>query len=871
MKYWVPLFFLLTNLQASGQVIGSEEKVTIIANSKSLRRVLSQLQEENPITFAYKNSLIEGQTVSIKISDTPLKEALTLLFENSNIGFTIKNNKVILFERSSRPATNFTVSGFVLDSISGEPLIGATIFNPKLTLGTRTDDNGFFSLSVPQGEREFFVSYIGFKKSFLKRNLQANARVSIAMIRKDNQNLRPVVISEKKDDFDFTDGVSLQTTAINALPSIGGEADVIRTMQLMPGIKSGTENASGLFVRGGAPEENLVLLDGIPIYKPTHLFGFLSVFNSDMLNKVELSKGGFKARYGGRLSSVLNISMKNGNIKKNSMSVSLSPLVSKIMVEGPLKKDKGSFILSYRRSFTDLYLNNWRTTETFYGKDSSRSQFNFYDFNAKLNYKLNNKNRLFLSIYNGSDQYSKQEISRDSTLLWRSLYDNQLRFSNQILASRWQSILSNKLISNVTLAFSRYQTNTFLENSIVYNTPDVFQYKQQAEINDKIAKVDLNYFMNKNNTVHFGVEFTNHLFQPENTFRRVAKSIDSTQGNSERINGNEFTAYLEDEWRWNKLNINAGLRTTFYNVNGVTYSSFQPRFNAEYQINSSWNIGGSYAQMAQFLHLLTNSNIGGAPTDLWILPTDRIRPQRNRQFTARVNYNPGNQWNFSIEAYHKKLSQLIAYKEGASLTQNAIDAAEKITTGSGVSQGIELLARKKKGKTTGWLGYTLSKSIRRFDAINNGEAFPYIYDSRHDASISLLHTFTKRLSASTSWVYSSGTPISIPTGRYAVGANQGSPPDFNKPQNLYYGERNNFRLQDYHRWDINLNYVIPTRWGQHSFHLTIYNIYNRFNTVFISRQLKVFEDKLFEEYKENALFPIIPSFTYKILLSGKEK
>ena len=622
---------------------------------------------------------------------------------------------------------------------------------------------------------------------------------------------------------------------------------------------------------GGAPEENLVLLDGIPIYKPTHLFGFLSVFNNDILNNVELSKGGFKARYGGRLSSVLNINMKNGNIKKNRLSVSLNPLVSKVMVEGPLKKDKGSFILSYRRSFTDLYLNNWRTTETFYGQDSSKSRFNFYDINAKFNYKLNQGNRVFLSLYNGNDGFNRQEISRDSTLQWRSLYDNEEAFSNQIISGRWQSILNEKVISNVTLAYSRYRTKTFFENSIVYNVPDIFQYDQEAEISDKILNTDVNYFMNKNNTLRFGLNATNHSFIPANKFRRVSGSNDSTQSTSERIIGNEFNAYVEDELEYKNLQINTGLRATLYNVNGVSYTSFQPRLDAQYTLSPKWQVGGSYAQMAQFLHLLTNSNIGGAPTDLWILPTENIKPQRSRQFTARANYNPSETWNLSAEAYDKKSNQIITYKEGASLVQNSVAAAEKITTGSGRSRGIEFLARKKKGKTTGWLGYTLSKTTRQFADINNGNEYPFIYDSRHDASVAIMHSFNDRLSMSSTWVYSSGTPISIPSGRYAVGINQGSGPVFNQPRNIYYGERNNARLQDYHRWDINLNYVIPTSWGQHSFHVNVYNIYNRFNTVYISRQLKVFDDKLFEEYKENALFPIIPTFTYKIILSGKEK
>ncbi len=864
MKYCVLLLFLFFNLQVAAQT-SANQIVSISANNTNLKTVLNKLEQEYNISFAYKNSLVDGQVVKVKIVDAPLSAALSSLFKNSNIAFTIKNNKVLLFKRKLIVTEKLILSGFILDSLSGEPLIGATIFNATKKVGARTDDNGFFSLATPQGENNFVVSYIGFKKRSFKKTIRASQKLTVELQRKNN--LKPVIITEKKEGYDVSDNITLQSAAINALTSIGGEADVIRTMQLMPGIKSGTENASGLFVRGGAPEENLVLLDGIPIYKPTHLFGFLSIFNSDILNKVELSKGGFKARYGGRLSSVLNINMKNGNIKRNSVSVSLNPLVSKFLIQGPIKKDKGSFIMSYRRSFTDLYLNNWRTTETFYGRDSSISRFNFYDVNAKLNYKLNESNRVYLSFYNGSDSYNRQDISRDSTFQWRSVYDNQLNFSNQIVSGKWQKLFSRKLITNVTLAYSKYQTKTFLENSIVYNVPDVFQFDQQAEINDKILKADLNYFMNKNHTIRFGIEGTNHLFKPENSFRRVAQNIDSTQSSTENIEANELNAYIEDEWQWKKLQVDAGLRATLYNVNGMTYNSLQPRLAANHNISNRWSVGGSYAQMAQFLHLLTNSNIGGAPTDLWILPTENIKPQRSRQFTARVNYSPHKNWTFQAEGYHKKLRQIIAYKEGASLTQNSIAAIEKITTGSGLSQGVEFLARKKKGKTTGWLAYTLSKSTRQFEDINNGDEYPYMYDSRHDGSLTLMHTFSPRLSISSSWVYSSGVPFSIPTGRYEIGVQQGS----NPAQNVYFGARNNSRLPDYHRWDLNINYSIPTKWGQHSFHFNIYNIYNRFNSVYISRQLKVFEDKLFEEYKENALFPIIPTFTYKILLRGNEK
>jgi hypothetical protein len=866
MKNWALVLFLVSSvLTVKSQ---DNTKISLDVNNVSLLRVLGQVQNQAGVTFAYKNSLIQGEVVKVKFKNVSLKDGLELLFRNSDIGFTIKKNKVLLFKKL-KDTEQHTLSGFIVDSISGEPLIGATLYSVQQKVGARADANGYFSLTLSDGVYDFLISYTGFKQLRLKKKVVKDVRLDISLQRKSS--LKPVIITEKSDDNLYEDQIALKSKAMNALPSIGGEADVIRTMQLMPGIKSGTENASGLFVRGGAPEENLVLLDGIPIYKPTHLFGFLSIFNSDILNKVELSKGGFKARYGGRLSSVLNISMKNGNIKQNSISASLNPLVSKILIQGPIKKDKGSFIMSYRRSFTDLYLNNWRTTETFYGSDSNRSRFSFYDFNAKVNYKINKKNRVFLSVYNGEDSYNRQDISRDSTFQWRSVYDNNLNFSNQLVSGRWQKIYNQKIISNVTLAYSSYRTNTFLENSIVYNNPDVFQYDQQASIADKIVKADISYFINQQNTIRFGIDATNHSFSPENRFRRVSQNMDSTELTAENIMANEFNAYMEDEWQWKKLQLNGGLRATLYNVNGVTYSSVQPRLDAQYALHPKWNLGGSYAQMAQFLHLLTNANIGGAPTDLWILPTENIKPQRSRQFSARVHFMPSQSWLFTLEGYHKKLSQLIAYKEGASLTQNSIAAVEKITTGSGEAQGAEFLVRKKKGKTTGWIGYTLSKTTRQFDAINNGKSYPFLYDSRHDASVVLMHNFSKRLSLSTSWVYSSGTPISIPSGRYAVGVNQGVNPDFNTPQNIYYGARNNARLQDYHRWDINLNYTIPTSWGQHSFHLNVYNIYNRFNTVFISRQLKVFNDKLFEEYKENALFPIVPTFTYKIVLNGKEK
>ncbi len=860
------LFFLFGSVHLSAQKV-SDKNISISVKNEPLKKVLKSIEAQSFITLAYKNETVKGIFVTINLSKVAIETAIEQVLLGTNISYQIRKDKILLFKKKE-PLTQvkYTLSGFISDSSNGEVLIGANIFDAKKKVGARTDAHGYFSLTLPEASYSFIVSYVGFAKKKVELSLNANRRLNIDM--NQNNTLKKIII--KNDNEDIMDAqFTIKPNTINLLPTLAGEHDPIRALQYLPGVKSGTETSTGLFVRGGAPEENLILLDGVTIYNPTHLFGFQSIFNSDIINEVTLSKGGFKAQYGGRLSSVLDVNMKNGNKKRNTISASFNPLVSKLTVEGPLKKDKGSFIVSFRRSLTDIYLNKWEVLETTYGTDSNKSKFNFYDFNAKLNYKLNQNNRVFLSVYAGEDNFKYDQILTGEP--YKSSSMNKLKYGNKLASTRWQHIFNNKLISNFSFALSKYETNTNTFSKNNFNISESSEdYNLAATISDKSIKADLNYYLNPNHYVVFGANLTNHTFQPSSNSRIVDNNEIQIERSEENINANELNIYVQDEWKKNKFQLNGGLRTTVYNVNKKTYTSIQPRISVQYKISSKLTGNVSYAQMAQFLHLLTNSNVG-LPTDVWILPTQAIKPQLGRQVATKLSYKPNKNWQLSAEAYYKHSKQLIAYREGASYLQNSFTVQEKITTGNGQSKGIELFIQKRKGKTTGWIGYTLSKTTRQFAEINSGKVYPYIYDHRHDFSAVLIHSFSKHFNISTSWVYTSGGTTSIPSNQYALNLNTSNMIGLLKPQNIYFGERNNYRMRDYHRLDVSMNYTKPTKWGEHSFHFNIYNVYNQFNTVFISRNFEIENGNLVSKYKENALFPFMPSIGYKLKLYGKTK
>lgn len=756
-------------------------------------------------------------------------------------------------------AQKHTINGFIKDSESGESLISATIFNVNSKSGATTNTHGFYSLTQNQDSVLLVYSYVGYQPQSLRFLLKRDTTISITLV--------PVLLNEVIVEGTRTEpiheitqmsSVSIPVDQIKALPALMGEVDVLKILQLMPGVQSGNEGSSGLYVRGGGPDQNLILLDGVPVYNVSHLFGFFSVFNADALNHVELIKGGFPARYGGRLSSVIDINMREGNMKEVKGEGSIGLIAAKATVEGPIQKDKTSFLISARRTYIDILARPLIKKAS----EGATAGYYFYDLNLKLNHIVNPKNRVYASLYMGDDKaYSRFEdyyINNNE----RTDYEEEfgLKWGNIITALRWNRVFSPKLFANLTATYSRYRFDVFGDYKETTTTPTSVQterYKDQyiSGIEDLAAKLDFDWSPAPNYQARFGINAINHTFSPGVFSFRNSEARDSVIGNP-NILGNEFAVYLENNLSLGqKLKINAGVHASAFRVEKTNYSSFQPRIAASYHLNHSFTVKASYASMVQFIHLLTNAGLG-LPTDLWVPATASIKPQQSNQLAAGVA-KTHKSFEFTVEGYYKTMNNLIEYKDGASYINLEQDWQDKVVTGGkGEAYGIEVLAQKKKGKVSGWIGYTLAWNNRQFTELNNGRWFPYKYDRRHDISIALTHTWNKRMDFSMAWVFGTGNAITLPTLQYRS-ANPFVPYYSNDIR--YYESRNNHRMKNYHRLDLSFSFWKDKKWGQRKWTLGVYNAYSRLNPFFVDLSYDRNGNRKFIQY---SLFPIIPSFTY---------
>lgn len=775
----------------------------------------------------------------------------------------------------------FTISGYIKDASNGENLIGANIYDTENHAGVNTNTYGFYSLTLPSGSVELLYSYVGYGTKKLSFMLKKDTIINIEMV--DNALLDEVVISgTKAEDIQRTtqmSAVSVPIEQIKSLPALLGEVDVLKVLQLLPGVQSGSEGSSGLYVRGGGPDQNLILLDGVPVYNASHLFGFFSVFNADAINNVQLIKGGFPAHYGGRLSSVIDISMKEGNNQEFHGEGSIGLIAAKLTLEGPIVKDKTSFIVSGRRTYIDVLTRPLikATTEG----DETAGYF-FYDLNAKINHKFSSNDRLYLSAYLGDDKFYSRyqdEVIRENQKL-TSNYEDGLQWGNLTTALRWNHVFSSKLFSNTTLTYSRYRFDISSEYEDEYLdedgkiAKDYFRAGYLSGIKDFGAKIDFDYIPNPQHYIRYGINATRHTFSP-GAFNILEKyettQIDTTLGSTD-THAVEYAAYLEDDIEiTNRLKVNAGLHLAGFHVNDKLYKSLQPRIAARYLAGERTSIKASYARMTQFIHLLTNSGIG-LPTDLWVPATDRIRPQQASQVALGLARTVGKQYEVSLEGYYKDMQNLIEYKEGASFISTDSDWQSKVAVGNGNSYGGELLIQKKTGRITGWIGYTLSWSNRQFDELNMGKPFPYKYDRRHDIGMAIVHHWKENIDLSFTWVYGTGNATTLPKAIYAGTENANSyyysdqdMQQFFDPNTLYdYGARNSFRMSAYHRLDAGISFKKKTRWGERAWNISVYNVYSRKNPFYI-----YFDEGYHDpwgstesSFKQVSLFPFIPSVSY---------
>lgn len=761
-----------------------------------------------------------------------------------------------------------TISGYVTDKTSGEPLIGATILDEVTSKGTTTNVYGFFSITLSGDSAALRFSYVGYMNQRFSVALGESVKLDAEMDPYNELSEVTVNASESssiQDDSQMS-SIDLSMDKVKSLPVFLGEKDVMKTIQLLPGVQSGSEGASGIYVRGGGPDQNLVLLDGVPVYNASHLFGFFSVFNADAINSVQLIKGGFPAHYGGRLSSVIDIRMKEGNTKELHGEGSIGLISAKLMLEGPIVKDKTSFAISGRRTYIDLLA---RPLILAAADNEGYGGYFFYDVNAKVNHKFSDRSRLYASGYFGNDKFYavlKDEFVNNGTT-YKTRFDNELKWGNAIAALRWNYLITPKLFSNTTLTFSKYNFMVGFEekdqqsSSSGTNTQE-FSFKYLSGIRDYSAKIDFDYTPHPDHYIKFGGGYTYHTFTPGvNTFKQEtggAAQIDTSFG-AAKINANEFWAYLEDDFKITKrLKANLGLHFSGFDVNGTTYLSLQPRASARYLINEKSSIKASYAQMAQFLHLLTNTGIG-LPTDLWVPPTDSIKPQYSSQIALGYARTVAKKYEVSVEGYYKTMSNLIEYKDGASFFGSQESWEQKVEVGKGLAYGAEFLIEKKVGKTSGWIGYTLSWSNRTFQNLNFGETFPYRYDRRHDIGVAITHKFNEKIDVGVVWVYGTGNAVSLGTERYLAfnGMNEGF---FAGGQEIeYIASRNAYRMPAYHRLDVGVNLHKKKAKWERTWSFGVYNLYSRQNPFYLYFSYDEAGDRRLTQI---SLFPLIPSFSY---------
>ena len=747
----------------------------------------------------------------------------------------------------------FTISGNIKDAATGEVLIGATIRVQELSQnGAASNNYGFYSLSAPAGDYTVIFSYVGYVPVSQKLNLHKDQVLNMVLGAKSD--LQEVVVSANKPNNDNVRSAQmgiekLNMTQINSVPVLLGERDILKTISLIPGVKTASEGNTGFYVRGGASDQNLILLDEATVYNASHLFGFFSTFNSDAIKDVSLYKGGMPAQYGGRLSSVLDIKMDEGNSKEYVVQGGIGLISSRLKVEGPIVQDKGSFMISARRTYIDVFL-KLSSDSTVKG-----SQLYFYDLNAKANYHFDDKNAIYLSGYFGKDVLGLENTFGTN-------------WGNSTGTLRFNHLFNSKLFSNTSLIYSNY--NYVIQSYLPGNN-----FTAVSKITDLDLKEDFQYYVNSNHTLKFGVDALHHSLAPGSL-----TSDNNSSFNDETIQrryGLETAAYISDEWQVNsKLNVIYGARLsgilifgpgTFstYNANSdvissKTYNSGQivkdyfylePRLSASYSLNDQTSVKASYNRNTQNIHILSNSS-SSTPTDLYAMSSNNIKPEIADQVSTGYFRNfDENIFEFSTEVYYKWLQNQIDYKDGAQLILNQ-NVESQLVYGTGRAYGIEFYLKKKYGRFNGWLGYTLSRTERKFAAINDGNYFPATQDRTHDISAVGIYQFSKRWSFSGTFVYGTGNAVTYPNGKYAIG----------DMTTFYYSERNGEREPANNRLDIGATLEgKPHKKYHSSWTFGIYNVYNHRNPYAITfRDSKTNPGTT--EAVETSLFGRVPSVTW---------
>ena len=775
---------------------------------------------------------------------------------------------VLCITGNNLSAQTYTISGYISDKSSDEMLISANIYDFKSSSGTVSNTYGFYSITLPAGDVKIRASYIGYTDINTEFTLRQDTTINFPLPSSVEME-EVVIVAEKASEGRIEERTQMSTVEvpveqIKKIPALLGEVDVIKALQLLPGVQSGGEGTSGLYVRGGSPDQNLILLDGVPVYNANHLFGFFSVFNADAIKDVKLIKGGFPARYGGRLSSVLEINLKEGNQNEFHGEGSIGLVASKLTLEGPISENT-SFIVSGRRTYIDLLAKPFIQSSLEEDGQEGGTGYYFYDLNAKINHKFSDKDRLYISTYTGKDKFyfnSKELDQQPSDVL-----EFGLGWGNVTTAIRWNHLISPKFFGNLTATYSNYEFNVLSKFGEEYNDPSLneeFRLEYDSGIRDFALKLDFDYLPNPNHFIRFGINGINHNFNPgtfDLKFTDPDASDFSTTVSQDKVDAQEVSFYVEDDMQlFEGFKMNAGVHTSAFLVDGQKYFSVQPRLSMRYLLDNGVAIKGSFATMNQYIHLLSNEGIG-LPTDLWLPSTAKVKPQNSWQAAAGLAKTLNDTYEVSLEGYYKKMNNLIAYQDGSGLFEFG-DWQDRIVRGQGDSYGIEAFIQKKKGRLSGWIGYTWSQSNRQFDDLNFGEEFPYTYDRRHDISVVATYKISDKIDFAGTWVYGTGNAVTLGNSNYRALYDTGTFTDGGSF--TYYESRNNFRMNAYHRMDLGITYTRKKKNWDSVWAFGAYNAYNRKNPFFIFTDTDYDPNSQSSKtvLKQASLFPIIPYITY---------
>lgn len=887
-RYIIIFFFAFLNLQVQAQDV-LDRRISVVIEQGDLEQALFQLIRDAQVNLSFSNDLVGGlSTKAHQYTSTPVREVLHDILKSTGLTYQVLEKQIILV-RIVPPPKMFTISGTIEDRVTGEPMIGANIFLPYSLTGTSSNDYGFFSLTLPEGRHYLVFSYLGYQQVETTILLQNNFTLDISM--QADGLLEPVIVTASTDTAlirNASPEQPLDLRMMDALPSMGGEPDLVRFAALQPGIQTGTDGFGGVHVRGGNADQNLFLLDGVPVYSPSHAVGMLSIFDSPAIRSASVYKGGFPARYGGRLSSVFDIRMKEGNSKAFQTEAGLGLLSAKLAVEGPIDKESSSFFISGRRTLLDPWIKGFTSyVNQEAGKDGF-SNYAFYDLNGKMNFRSGTRHRFYVSLYTGNDEYHREEARavKFSELEVNDKAQQDLVWGNTIASFRWNWLLHPKWFINTTVHSSTFRFS--LLDFYEYEERDLDVSSRQYDlisfsslIQDLSVKTAGEYHPSAQQTIRSGVSLIRHRFQPgvlgldENSIDAdifvsggQVQNLDSLPAYPV-IRSLEVDGYLEDQIQLSGAwSANIGIYANYFYVQQKGYFSLQPRLFLLYQPAKEVGLHLSYSMMSQNLHLLTNSGLG-LPTDLWVPVTENIRPLEAEQYEAGLSISLRSGWAMDLSAYTKRMKNLLGFKDGANFLVNGNviqggvlpDYWESfVTRGTGQSDGLELGLEKTTGVLRGTMAYTLSSSTRQLEEANQGKSFPFRYDRRHVLNMTGLWQINPGLSISTVWTYASGNPITLPTQTF-----NGESPYYTGIPGIIYSDRNGYRMRDYHRLDLHIQYRYVQSRFTHLFQIGVFNLYNRKNPLFVRIRENIYNPQE-RQLVEVSLMPLMPILRYQITI-----